>query len=122
MNVKDELIAREREYLEAVRTKDGRAAAGLTAGETLVVSGRGAMRLGPDDIKKMLEEADTSREYDFVEDSVEIVEVTDDVAIITYMLKTRAGSEESEAFDTDVWVKRDGKWRCALHAEVPADQ
>ena len=120
--VRSELIAREKAYLDAVRNGDGGAAADLTAEETLLVSGRGPRRLRPDDIKGMLEESDTSREYEFVEDRVEVVEVRDDVAIITSKLKTRAGDEESEAFDTDVWVKRDGDWRCALHAEVPADQ
>ena len=120
-NLKDELIARERAYLDAVRNADGSAAAGLTAGETMLVSGRGAMRMKPDDIKRMMTEHDGQREYSFDESSVEVMPLTDDVAVISYALTTRSGETESRAFDTDVWVKRDGDWRCALHAEVPAE-
>ena len=120
--LRDELIARERKYLEAVEAGDGNAAAELTARETLLVSGRGPMRLAPSDIAKMLEDHDSARQYAFVEDGVEVVEVTPAVAVIAYRLKTRAAGTETEAFDTDVWVKRDGDWRCAVHVETPAEQ
>jgi hypothetical protein len=119
-SVKDELLARECEYLRAVEAGDGSAGAGLTAGETLLVSGHGPMRLTPPDIAKMLEEQEGGRQYEFVEDGVEVVEVTPEVAVIAYRLKSRAGGAETEAFDTDVWVKRDGGWRCAVHVETPA--
>jgi ketosteroid isomerase-like protein len=118
----DELLTKERAYLDAVQSKDGDAAAQLTAPESLVVSGRGAMRVDGAAIRKMVAEHDADREYQIDENSIETVEVTDDVAIISYKLRTTmpGGGTTSDAFDTDVWVRRNGDWACALHVETPA--
>jgi uncharacterized protein (TIGR02246 family) len=115
-----ELLEREYDYLDAVQRKDGEAAAEMTATESLVVSAKGAMRVGADMIRQMVGRHDASREYDIIEESVEALEVADDVAIISYKLQTKMpGGTTTEAYDTDVWVRRDGQWACALHVETP---
>ena len=120
--LQEELLKQEREYLRAVTEKDGDAAARLTADESLVVSGRGAMRVDGNAVRQMVEQHDATRTYELDEDSAQVVPVTDDVSIITYKLLTATGAGEapSTAFDTDVWVRKGGQWVCALHVEVPA--
>jgi uncharacterized protein (TIGR02246 family) len=118
--LKAELLAREKEYLRAVQAKDGEAAARLTAPESLVVSAHGAMKVDGAAIGKMIEEHDASKRYELDEDTVEVMRVTDGVAIISYRLRTTMQDGASlEAYDTDVWVQREGGWKCALHTEVP---
>jgi hypothetical protein len=46
-----------------------------------------------------------------------------DVALIAYEVHedvTVGQHREFDAFDTTVWVRRDGTWRCALHTETLA--
>ncbi|MBI5290131.1 MAG: nuclear transport factor 2 family protein [Chloroflexi bacterium] len=120
--LKTELLQSEQAYLEAVRSKDGPAASRLTAPESLVVSGHGPMKVDGAKISKMIAEHDSSRQYELDDGSVEIVQVTDGVAIIAYRLKTTTSKGESaDAFDTDVWVRYDGQWKCALLTEIPAE-
>jgi hypothetical protein len=119
--LKDELLQQERAYLEAVQSKDGAAAQRLTAPESLVVGGRGAMKVDGAAIRGMVEQHDASRRYEIDESTAQVVRLTDDVAIISYTLRTRTGAETWESYDTDVWTRRDGRWLCALHTEVPAE-
>jgi hypothetical protein len=119
--LKDELLACERAYLDAVQRSDGEAAARLTAPESLVVGGHGVMKVDGPTIRKMVEEHDSDRRYEIDESSVQVVDVTGDVAVVAYKLTTiMPGGETSEAFDTDVWVRRGDAWACALHVEAPA--
>jgi ketosteroid isomerase-like protein len=119
--LKNELLQQERAYLAAVENKNGAAAAKLTARESLVVSGRGPMRVDAAAIERMVEQHDANSRYEIDETSIEIVNATDDVAIIAYKLRTMpADGPATEAFDTDVWVRRGGEWACALHTEIPA--
>ena len=118
-----ELLEREYDYLHAVERKDAEEVADMTAPQSMVVSGRGAMLIDPNSVREMVRGHDAKREYEIVAESVEAVEVTDDVAIISYKLRTKmpgAGGPATEAFDTDVWVRREGQWVCALHVETPA--
>jgi uncharacterized protein (TIGR02246 family) len=121
-SLKTELVRREHEYLEAVESKDGEAAARLTAPESLVVSGQGAMKVDGAAIKRMVTEHDSSRSYDLDDESAEVVELAEDVAMIAYKLTTTApDGAMSVAHDADVWVRHDGRWQCALHTEIPAE-
>ena len=112
--------ADRRAYLAAVQRKDGAAAARLTADGSLVVSGMGAMKVDSPTIERMIAEHDASRRYELDESSVQTVDIGSDAAIISYKLRTTMPDGTStEAFDTDVWVRRDGRWQCALHTEIP---
>ena len=121
-NLRDELMACERAYLEAVQRKDGEAAARMTAPESLVVSGHGAMSVDGAAIRKMVEDHDGQARYEIDDSDVNVVAINDDVAIVSYRLTTIHGNGEpaTQAFDTDVWVRRDGQWGCALHVDTPA--
>ena len=116
-----ELLEREYDYLDAVERKDSEAIAVMTAPESLVVSGNGAMRVDPETVRQMVGRHDSKRRYDIIEETIEGIEVTDDVAIISYKLATKMpDGKTTEAYDTDVWVRREGQWACALHVETPA--
>ena len=47
--------------------------------------------------------------------------MTDDVAVVAYKVKEELvvdGEPLSlEAFESSVWIRRDGKWTCGLHTE-----
>ena len=49
--------------------------------------------------------------------------LNEDTAAVGYEVRhqVRAGGKDStfEAVDTSTWVRRDGRWVCALHTETP---
>src|SRR5438045_2876005 len=109
-SLKTELLRCENEYLAAVQSKDGATASRLTAPESLVVSGQGPMKVDGATIKRMVAEHDSSQRYEFDDASAQIVEVTDNVAIIAYKLKTTIpDGGTKDAYDTDVWVRHQGQ-------------
>jgi hypothetical protein len=50
--------------------------------------------------------------------------ISDDVAIVAYKVKESLSVEGEpvtlEAADASVWVRRDGRWLCAMHTESPS--
>jgi hypothetical protein len=60
-------------------------------------------------------------EYTFDESNAQVRMLSDDVAIVAYKVNERVTVDGKklpvEAHDASVWVKRDGKWLCALHTE-----
>ena len=68
----------------------------------------------PDELKKyLLDDRD-----------VHVRAVADDVAVIAYRVRVDLVVDGKpttmEAFDSSVWVNRDGKWMCAMHTETLA--
>lgn len=55
-----------------------------------------------------------------------ISKIADDVAVIAYKVSEEmvvdGELKKLDAFDTSVWVKRDGGWVCAAHTETIADK
>ncbi|MBA2541885.1 MAG: DUF4440 domain-containing protein [Deltaproteobacteria bacterium] len=56
--------------------------------------------------------------------NVKIKIIADDVAVIAYEVQERivvdGESQTVTAFDSSVWVRRMGKWVCAMHTETLA--
>lgn len=119
--LRQELLDVEDQYLEAVERNDGEAAANLTAPESLVVGEQGPLCIDSSVIRQIVDRHDGSSRFAIDKSSAKVVRVSDDVAIISYKLRTTlSDGEATDAYDTDVWVRRAGRWACALHAETPA--
>ncbi|MEX0781379.1 MAG: nuclear transport factor 2 family protein [Dehalococcoidia bacterium] len=50
--------------------------------------------------------------------------IGNDVAVVAYRvneeLEQQGKPQQIEAYDTSVWVRENGSWRCAAHTETPA--
>jgi uncharacterized protein (TIGR02246 family) len=119
----EEIAALERRYWDAVRGRDAATASALSEDPCVVV---GTLGIGEIDRKElagmMAGDSYDLQEFDFGE--VHVRRVAPDVAITAYRVdeKVRVDGENLalRVFDSSVWVRRDGKWRCALHTESPA--
>ena len=93
----------------------------LTDDNCIVTGAQGMARLDAPTLSRMLRAADYSLDEFEVKDGAEVRLVRDDVAILAYQVRetlTVDGETVSvEAADASTWVKRDGRWRCALHTE-----
>ncbi|MEP6574313.1 MAG: nuclear transport factor 2 family protein [Gemmatimonadota bacterium] len=119
--IEKELLDLERQYWNAIRTRDVETALQLTDDPCIVTGAQGAGRIDHRSFARMLKDTSwTLHEFEIDKDA-QVHLVRDDVAIIAYKVKeslTVEGKEvQLEAADASTWVRQGGRWVCALHTE-----
>jgi ketosteroid isomerase-like protein len=119
--IEKELVELETQYWQAIKDKDLDAAMQLTDDTCIVTGAQGAASIDRKAFAGMLNSPGwTLNEFEFVGDVVTRA-VTDDVAIVAYRVREELTVEGKpltlEAADASTWVRRDGRWLCALHTE-----
>jgi ketosteroid isomerase-like protein len=121
--LKQELLAREQDYWNAIKEKNARVATSLSDDPCIVVGAQGVSELSRNALTKMLEGAAYELRGFSLED-VHFRRLGDDVVALAYRVNedlTVDGERvKLEAFDSSVWVKRGGEWVCVVHTESPA--
>lgn len=121
--LKDELVALEKRYWNAIREKDATTAADLSDDPCIVVGAQGVSEIGTEALARMLDGATYELESFAIED-VHLRRLSQDVAALAYKVKENLvvdGEKVAlEAFDSSIWQRRDGRWVCVVHTESPA--
>jgi uncharacterized protein (TIGR02246 family) len=117
-----ELVETEQQFWDAMKNKDGKAAAELTDDGCIVVGAQGVSAIDRKSMGKMTEGGKWElQQFTFNEKTRQVRFISDDVAIVGYTVSERIVVEgktlQFDANDSSVWVRRDGEWRCALHTE-----
>ncbi len=117
---KDEIVALEKDYWEAMKRKDGTRSAQLSGKSSLVTGAQGVMTIPKDKMGKMTEEGKwTLESYEF--EDVQVVTPTPDVAIIGYKVKQKVTmdgkKQELHAADSSTWIRGPEGWECHAHSE-----
>jgi uncharacterized protein (TIGR02246 family) len=119
--VDQEIVDLERKYWQCMKDKDVDGALQLTDEPCIVTGARGVSRIDREGYRKMM----TAAKWDLVDfefSEIQTRRVTDDVAVVAYKVKEQLDVEGKsvsfEASDSSTWVKRDGKWLCAVHTEA----
>jgi len=120
-----ELLALEKRFWEAMRSKDGAQAARMTDETCVIVGAQGVSAIDPKSMEKMTAEGTWElKEFTFDEGKVQVKLIGDSVAIVAYPVNENLIVDGKpltlEAHDASVWVRRNGDWVCALHTESPA--
>ena len=120
--IEKELVDMEQQYWQAIRDKDVNAAMALTDSTCVVAGASGVASIDRASFAAMLKGGNwTLNEFEFVGD-VQVRAVTDDVAVVAYKVKEQLTVDGKpltlEAADASTWVRRDGRWMCALHSEA----
>ena len=118
--VEQEIVELETEYWRAIRDKDTDAAIRLTDEPCLVAGAQGARSV---DHKAFVAMAKSPvwelRKFELADADVRML--TDDVAVIGYTVTEEMVVEGKpltlKAADTSTWVRRNGRWVCAVHTE-----
>jgi hypothetical protein len=114
------LIEAERRYWQALKDQDVATVVGLTDESCMVAGSQGVSRIDRKTLENMMKDATyTLDRFDLNDFDVRMVGT--DVAIVGYKVHedlTVDGQAVSlDAADTSTWVRRDGRWVCALHTE-----
>jgi hypothetical protein len=118
--VEQEIVELENEYWRAIRDKDIDAALRLTDDPCLVAGAQGVHSI---DHRAFVEMAKSPtwelKKFELADTDVRML--TNDVAIIGYTVTedmvVEGKSLTLKAADTSTWVRRNGRWVCALHSE-----
>ncbi len=118
---KEEIIALEKSYWEAMKQKDGVRTAQLSGNYSLVSGAQGVMNIPKDKMRTMTEEGKwTLESYAF--DNVNVSVPTADVAIIAYTVRQKVTmdgtKQELKAADSSTWLRGENGWECHAHSET----
>jgi hypothetical protein len=117
-----ELIELEKKYWQSMVDKDLDTALSLTDFPCLVAGVQGVHSIDREKFISMFQShQETINEFTFLEEpSVRIL--TPDTAILAYKMRLRFTTDgkdsTEEVIDTSTWVRRNGHWVCAMHAEA----
>lgn len=119
--IAQELVRLERQYWQALKDKDVEAALALTDEPCVVTGAQGVGLIDRRTYVGMMENATwTLVDFDIGED-VQVHVLGDDTAIVAYTVHEELVVEGErvafDAADASTWVRRDGRWLCALHTE-----
>jgi hypothetical protein len=119
--IENELVDLEKQFWQAIKDKDVQAAMQLTDDQCIVSGAQGASSIDLNAFAGMLNSpAWTLNEFEFVGEVVARA-LTDDVAVVAYKVREQLTVDGKpltlEAADASTWVRRDGRWVCALHTE-----
>jgi hypothetical protein len=117
--LREQIVAKERQELEALKSGNTQEFASLIAEDAVFVDPRGtaskAEVVGHIGDFKLLE---------FSMDDIKFVALSDTSGVIAYKLTEKGTSHGREftstAYASAVWVQKDGKWVCVFSQETPA--
>jgi hypothetical protein len=116
-----ELLSLETRYWQALKDKDVEAALELTAFPCVIVGAQGVGLVEKSTYETMMQNATWSIENFKIGDDVHVEMLGRNTAIVAYSvyedLTVDGESLSIEAADASTWVRRDGRWLCALHTE-----
>ena len=120
-SLEHELLGLEKQFWQSVMDKDADTANRLTDFPCIVVGAQGVASMDEKTFSKMMDAADYTLEDFSLGDDIQVRRLSDDIAIIAYKAREKLTVENKpinlEAAEASVWVRRDGRWRCALHTE-----
>ena len=118
---KDDVVALEKSYWDAMKSKDGRRSAELSGATSLVTGAQGVTSIAKAKMGKMTEEGEwTLESYKF--DEVHVTTPTPDVAIIAYTVTQnvtmKGKAQKLRAADSSTWIRGKNGWECHAHSET----
>jgi hypothetical protein len=118
---KQQIIDLETRFWQSMKDKDVETAKSLIAKEGLVTGPMGTMTIDPEKYAQMTRDGQWTLD-DFEINKVEVVQPTEDSAIIAYEVHQTGDMKgkpmDLRCADSSVWVKEGGDWKCALHTET----
>lgn len=116
-----ELLKLEKEYWQAVKDKDIDACMQLTDDPCIVAGAQGIASIDRKTFTKIMENAKYTLEEFEVSDDAKVRAIGKDVAILAYKVREKLTVDGKpvtfEASDASTWVRKNGRWVCALHTE-----
>lgn len=116
-----ELLKLERQYWQGVKDKDIDACMRLTDDPCIIAGAQGIASVDRKTFTKIMQNAKYTLEEFELSDDVKVRAIGNDVAILAYKVREKLIVDGKpvtlEASDASTWVRKNGRWVCALHTE-----
>lgn len=116
-----ELLDMERRYWQAIKDQDVDAAMRLTDEPCVVTGAQGVGMIDRKTLAAMMKSTSYTLNRFELKDGAHVHLLRDDVAIVAYQVHEELTVDGEpvtlDAAESSVWVRRDGRWLCALHTE-----
>ena len=120
-SVTKELLGLENEYWQALKNRDVEAALRLTDETCIVAGAQGVANIDRESFRKMMNAEQYTLEDFKLDDDAQVRMLSEDVAIVAYKVREELTVDGEpvtlDASEASTWVRRDGRWVCALHTE-----
>jgi len=122
-NLAKDLLALETQFWNCMKTKDVDAALKLTNDPCIVTGAQGVSSVDKKTFARMMETGEWTL-HDFTIRDVKVEQLSNDVAVIGYNVHEKLTVDGQpvtlDAADASTWVRKNGRWLCALHTESVA--
>jgi uncharacterized protein (TIGR02246 family) len=119
--IEQELIALEKQYWQAIKDKDAETAMRLSDDPCIVTGAQGVGRLDRSTLARMMKTESYTLNDFTISDDAQVRLLGDDVAVLAYNVHEELTVDGKpvtlDAADASTWVRRNGRWVCALHTE-----
>jgi ketosteroid isomerase-like protein len=118
-SLQQQIVAKEREELDAVKTGDIKAFASLIADDALFVDARGT-----DGKENVVKHTADFKLIEYSMENVQFVPLSEKSGVIAYKLTEKASAHGHDftatIYASAIWVERDSKWVCVFSQETTA--
>jgi hypothetical protein len=122
--LEQEFLDLELQFWTAMRDHDVEAAKRLTDEPCIITGPQGVSRITRDALAAMISSSTYSLDDFEMKKDAQVSMLGDDVAVVAYGVHedlTVEGKKVSlDALDASTWVRKNGRWVCALHTEAIA--
>jgi hypothetical protein len=116
-----ELVELEKKFWQAMKDRDVQTMLRLTDDPVIVTGAQGVGSVPLAEFERMMQNDSYSIADVKLDDDIKVRMLNDDVAILAYKVLEKLTVDGKpvtlEAADTSTWVRRNGKWVCAMHTE-----
>lgn len=121
-HLKDDLLELEKRYWRAIQDRNVEGAVELTDFPCIIAGARGIGRVEEPAYRKMMENPPYRIQRVELGDDAEMRLLGDDIAVLAYEVHEELTVDGEpvmlDAADSSTWIRRDGRWRCAVHTET----
>jgi len=120
-SIEQELFGLEKKYWQAIKDKDMDTMLSLSDDPCIVAGPQGFASIDKQNLTEMMNSSNYTLHNFEIDDDFEVRLLGQDTAIVAYKVREDLTVDNQpisfEASDTSTWVRRNGKWTCALHTE-----
>jgi uncharacterized protein (TIGR02246 family) len=120
--IEAELLALENRYWQALKDQDVDAAMRLTDEPCILTGAQGVGLIDRKALAAMMKGSNYTLDRFVLKDGAQVRLLRDDVAMVAYEVHEELTVDGKpvtlDAADASTWVRRNGRWLCALHTEA----
>lgn len=120
--VEAELLELEKRFWQALKDQDADTAMRLTDEPCIVTGAQGVGAIDRETLGAMIKSASYTLQRFELKEGAQVRLLGDDVAIVAYQVHEELTVDGKpvafDAADSSTWVRRDGRWLCAMHTEA----